>query len=187
MRSGTLACLLVVVAACIFPSSGLAHITGEDHATGLTRWAKGASLGPDWVYALSNAAVVWDHVWYQSHNFAQDQSNYEILHRGSYIDGEQGTVLAQTNIPYHNRVDYDTGDRWHLNVNVQSPSSSIDLWGVAAHENGHTLHLFEFFSCCPTMYQVITYANDNAWRSLESYDETHIRGIYPCASCRGFS
>jgi hypothetical protein len=172
------------VAVTLAPSAS-GHLTGSDHRTNLNTWAKHGSLGADWIYGLRYGAVVWDHVWFQSHNFAQSETGYEVLHLGYHIDGKQGDILARTDW-YHSTIEYDLGETWHRNVNVPSQSTSLDVWAVAAHENGHVLHLWDTWTCCSTMYGTITYSTDDSRRSLENYDREHIQSLYWCESCRGF-
>ena len=92
-----------------------------------------------------------------------------------------GALLAET-LFYHYGIVYDSSETWHLNVNVPPGASSVDLWSIAAHENGHTLAI-EHLSPPNTMQEVIdtqTLYGTTHFRSLEGGDVAAIRSLYGC-------
>lgn len=142
-------------------------------------------FGPGWTDALANGALVWDNVWYQCHNFrkvTRDTDPVDIWVYKFYIDGPHGTYGYTTD---NNSPAYDSGENWHLNVNVSPGGNSLDAWSVVAHEMGHTLWIDHFGSAPgPTMsYPWPGYYGQTWARTLESGDKQHIQALYPTGSC----
>jgi len=152
------------------------HWTGGDHPSFLNTWYTGGSIPSDWSDALVNGVLVWDNVTSQCHDFQRVTGSGHILHMRSAVDGKGGTYAWTTD--EHNRVTYDAGETWHLNINVYPGSSSVDLWSTAAHENGHVLHLVHSGYTDDTMYPYWNYG-DYYPRTLTANDQYRERNIYP--------
>lgn len=170
--------LFLVLLALIYVATSAAHL--ERHRTDYYRWAMQSDLPLSWDGGLSNGALVWDNVSGQCHDFVQDDVDPQIVHDKYYYDGKYG-VLAET-LFYHYGIVYDSSETWHLNVNVSPGASSVDLWSIAAHENGHTLAI-EHLSPPNTMQEVIdtqTLYGTTHFRSLEGGDVAAIRSLYGC-------
>lgn len=151
------------------------------HRTGYSTWTPQIDLPTSWDTALGYAATVWDNVSFQCHDFGVRPrgTSASIVIDRYYIDGP-GLTLGYNN-GVHTSIVFDSGEQWHLNVNTAPPSNALDLWGVAAHEFGHTLAL-EHMSSPNTMHRALSYGS-TAYRSLEGGDVAGIRDLYPSGSC----
>jgi hypothetical protein len=153
-----------------------AHTTGADHPTWLEQWYLGASLPSSWYDAVINGALVWDNVTGQCHDFQRVSSG--VLAMRDPNDGAGGTYAYVTSD--HTVIHFDSTETWHLNINVQNGSSSLDLWGIAAHEFGHVLHLWHSASNNgDTMQPGVSYADSWTQRTLTANDQFRERSIYP--------
>lgn len=184
-RSGVvIVAVLAIVSAVVAPSVLATHANSVDGRTNKSSWHISASIPSSWTTALSNGALVWDNVSSQCHDFVRYQSGGSFFTWQGPIDGFKG-VYAVTSSS-HSSIEFDQAEMWHLNVNATPGSGSVDLWSVAAHEFGHILSLAhaEFYGgpSAATMWGTLNYG-DISKRSLETYDQTHERGLYPVGSC----
>lgn len=189
MRKIAAALAAVAAGAALMTVAGPAQATHGscvDGRTNKSSWFISGGVPSDWTTALSNGALTWDNIQGDSHNFVRYQAGPADFnaYRGA-IDGKYG-VFAITPAD-HSAVKFDSGETWHLNVNVQPGSSALDLWSEAAHEFGHVISLAHsndcygvgtFGSTAPTMFGGYDYGL--SWkRTLETYDVSHEKAIYP--------
>ncbi|MFN8221960.1 MAG: matrixin family metalloprotease [Gaiellales bacterium] len=165
-----------------FVGTASAHYT-SDHRTNLYTWHTSSNIPSSWDQALMNGVLGWDNVTNQCHDFVRVATGAgQIPQWRGTIDGAgQQTIYAITTFN-HNNIEYDTAEPWHLNTGTSPGGSSLDLWSVAAHENGHTLALIHSSTSAETMFATYGYGRSD-WRTLESGDRTRIRALYPPGSC----
>lgn len=164
------------------------HGSGVDGRTNLATWYQNPSIPSSWTTALGNGALVWDNVSSQCHDFVRQPypNGQWFVWKNSNYDGREG-VYAITPAD-HAAVMFDGAETWHLNVDASPGSGSLDLWSVAAHEFGHILSLAhaEFYGGPSTATMAGgsgSYYGQTWRRTLESYDQTHERNLYPTGSC----
>lgn len=173
--------LSLVLLTCVVGGSAAgiarAHFTGSDHPSYLYTWHTGGSIPSGWVQALINGALVWDNVTGQCHDFLRVTGGGHTQHSRYPMDGTANTLAVTSSD--HTQVTYDSTETWHLNVNVTPGASSVDLWSVSAHENGHVLALeHEGSQYQDTMWPDFAYGQ---WwpRTLTANDQFRERNIYP--------
>jgi Matrixin len=153
---------------------------GGDYPTGYETWHWTPSVPTSWHQALINGVLVWDNVPNQCHDFVRVAwANGQIPHWPNYIDGDGPFVAITTN---HTNIQYDSGETWHTNISESPGPDELDLWSIAAHENGHTLTLGHSSNDLDTMGETYDYGNWH-WRTLELNDRQRIQALYPYIHC----
>lgn len=170
-----LATLLMVITAAALTFAAAA---GADHRTNNYQWYT-TNPPATWDDGLVNGVLVWDNVSGQCHDFQRTGGSGMPVWRGA-IDGRGRYSLYAITTNYSN-VKYDIDEIWHLNVQVPIPpdGGSVDLWSLAAHEMGHTLHLVHSGTPADTMYSTYDWGVDY-WRSLTANDMNRERSLYGC-------
>jgi hypothetical protein len=179
-RRAAVAVLISAIAASVFATASFGHYS-TSHRTNYYTWHTSTNIPSGWEQALINGVLVWDNVPNQCHDFLRVATGSgQIPHWRNSIDGQGGTYAITTDA--HNNIKYDIDETWHTNVNTSPGQSSLDLWSLAAHENGHTLALNHSSDVFETMYPWYGYGA-TYWRSLETGDRNRIQNMYPPGSC----
>lgn len=157
-----------------------AHRTGTSHRTDVNVWMIGANVPSTWDTALINAALTWDNVPNQCHDFQRITSgNPEMTVYRNNVDGAGGTFAFSSDS--HNAVTFDMAENWNYDINNTSWPSGLDVWGVGTHEYGHNLSLthadgYPYDTMAP---QPASGNTSFSWRSLTAHDELRERNLYP--------
>jgi hypothetical protein len=165
-----------LAALSVAPSVAIAH-TASDHRSQKFTFYYDATLPSSWEYPINLGFAQWD-ISGQCHDFRL--GNQIQVARGGY-DGQYGSY-AYTSAA-HDYVFFDWAEIWYVGTGTP-PSNQADLWNMATHEAGHTLHLDHAGVATnqDTMYAYANYGEYNK-RSLASQDEWRIRNIYPFGTC----
>lgn len=172
--------LAAVVVSLSAASVGSAHNSSSDHTTNVNVWLIASNVPSTWDTALINAALTWDNVSSQCHDFRRITSGTpEMTAYRDNIDGPGYTFAFASSS--HNAVTFDSQDSFNYDINQTSSASGLDVWGVGAHEFGHNLALNHSSSTYPwdTMAPSPPGGDTFIWRSLQAHDEVRERDLYP--------